>query len=146
MSTCYAKATVVHSIVHKTYLQIVDYYEIILLFNCDKYNVSVQSQRLLLANDFFLLVRVFFEIGNNRHSIFFQIGEIHGKLLPCKWLDMLCWALTLIPFTVTCRVSVVVLPLASLAGGVGFESQQRLGNLLLIRQKLYFLAMNVVES
>ena len=41
-------------------------------------------------------------------SDFFQIGEIQCKLSPGKWLDMLWWAPTLTPFSLTYQVGLMV--------------------------------------
>ena len=39
---------------------------------------------------------------------FFQTDKIYCSLLILKWLDMLCWAQILTPFSLTCQVGLMV--------------------------------------
>ena len=80
--------------------------------------------------------------------LFFQIGKIQCKLPPDKWLDILCWSQTVTPFTITCRVSMVVKMLASWAREVFSSNPSRGGgiaNKFQLGKKLYLIKLFFVN-
>ena len=61
---------------------------------------------------------------SQKRSTFFQIGRIHCPLPNCKWLDMLCWALTLTSFSL--QVGLVVEFWNPEVSGLKFHHSQRI--------------------
>ena len=74
---------------------------------------------------------------NKYHSVnkltkrYLQIGEILCKLPANDWTCFVEFCLT--PFSLTCRLSIMVGTLASWSRGWGFKSQQRWGNFLIFK-------------